>query len=287
MTTNYNKTFYTNGISIKKEFEFENWIIDIDEDENMCIKNNGEIIIRLNNKASLYTNILFERFFMIEPVNISDCIGLFVTTNGKFYNVDMSQTPNKNFSTCTISLCKKRNDPGIIGNIVSCENYSRDFTIGAFNTIQEQEDNINRVLVSKTGIQSVWVCDLNGTLNVGDYITSSDIPGYGMKQDDDLKHNYTGPKILHKCNFSPNTIVLQKPINFDDEGPIYETLLNVEGDPITDIEYQIKYIRKDGTKCKKINFVEEIEMLSSLSKVDILKNPSRTIFRACLVGVIY
>jgi len=41
----------------------------------------------------------------------------------------------------------------------------------------------------------VLVSNINGELYAGDYITTSSIPGYGQKQDDDLLHSYT----LGKC----------------------------------------------------------------------------------------
>ena len=37
----------------------------------------------------------------------------------------------------------------------------------------------------------IWVCNINGNLENGDYITSSIVTGYGELQDDDLLHNYT------------------------------------------------------------------------------------------------
>ena len=40
----------------------------------------------------------------------------------------------------------------------------------------------------------IWVTDCDGQVASGDYITSSHITGYGMKQDDDILHNYTVAK---------------------------------------------------------------------------------------------
>ena len=39
----------------------------------------------------------------------------------------------------------------------------------------------------------------------GDYIQSSNVTGYGEKQDDDLLHNYTVAKITLDCNFEINS----------------------------------------------------------------------------------
>ncbi len=46
-------------------------------------------------------------------------------------------------------------------------------------------------VVNALGEGLVWVCDINGKIGVGDYITTSPVPGYGQLQDDDLVHSYT------------------------------------------------------------------------------------------------
>ena len=45
------------------------------------------------------------------------------------------------------------------------------------------------------------VCNSNGNIENGDYITSSDYLGYGEKQDDDLLHNYTVAKSTIQVDF--------------------------------------------------------------------------------------
>jgi hypothetical protein len=48
--------------------------------------------------------------------------------------------------------------------------------------------------VNSLGEGLMNVCSQNGDIEVGDYICSSDVKGKGMKQDDDLLHNYTVAK---------------------------------------------------------------------------------------------
>ena len=52
------------------------------------------------------------------------------------------------------------------------------------------------------------VSNYNGNLENGDYITTSPIEGLGMKQDDDLLHNYTVAKITQDCDFSSGTTTI-------------------------------------------------------------------------------
>ncbi len=58
-----------------------------------------------------------------------------------------------------------------------------------------------RIIINSVGEGGIWVCNSNGNIENGDYITSSDYLGYGEKQDDDLLHNYTVGKSTIDCNF--------------------------------------------------------------------------------------
>ena len=48
----------------------------------------------------------------------------------------------------------------------------------------------------------ILVTDEGGNIEIGDYICSSNIPGHGMKQDDDLLHSYTVAKATQAIDFS-------------------------------------------------------------------------------------
>ena len=63
------------------------------------------------------------------------------------------------------------------------------------------ESLITRYEINSLGEGGIWVSDISGFLENGDYICSSDIPGYGMKQDDDILRNYTVAKITQDCYF--------------------------------------------------------------------------------------
>lgn len=52
------------------------------------------------------------------------------------------------------------------------------------------------------GEGQVLVTDVGGDIEIGDYICSSDVSGHGMKQDDDLLHNYTVAKALENVSFA-------------------------------------------------------------------------------------
>ena len=58
-----------------------------------------------------------------------------------------------------------------------------------------------RYHVNGLGEGAIWVSDMNGPLESGDFITSSDLRGYGMKQDEEQMMNYTVAKITMDCDF--------------------------------------------------------------------------------------
>lgn len=67
----------------------------------------------------------------------------------------------------------------------------------------EQLDQLyDNCVVNAVGEGAVNVCGENGDIEIGDLITSSSIPGKGMKQDDDLVRNYTVAKARENVTFS-------------------------------------------------------------------------------------
>jgi hypothetical protein len=78
----------------------------------------------------------------------------------------------------------------------------------------EKTDSIDYdTLVDIKGDTRVWVTDVGGSLESGDFITTSNItPGYTQKQSDDIVHNYTIGKITQDCDFTePSTITIKVP----------------------------------------------------------------------------
>ena len=67
----------------------------------------------------------------------------------------------------------------------------------------------NRAIVNSVGEGAIWVVDTNGPLESGDYITTSNVAGYGQKQDDDILHNYTVAKITMDCDFTGSNVAVQ------------------------------------------------------------------------------
>jgi hypothetical protein len=72
---------------------------------------------------------------------------------------------------------------------------------GVLGLPTRKTNNKNRLIVNSVGEGAICVSNTNGNIENGDYIQSSDLLGYGEKQDDDLLHNYTIAKATIDCNF--------------------------------------------------------------------------------------
>jgi len=57
------------------------------------------------------------------------------------------------------------------------------------------------IVTNALGEGQINVCGMNGNINIGDYICTSTIPGKGMKQNDDILHNYTVAKATEDVVF--------------------------------------------------------------------------------------
>jgi hypothetical protein len=64
-------------------------------------------------------------------------------------------------------------------------------------------------IVNALGDGRVWVTNINGDIEAGDYITTSAIAGYGQKQDDDLLHSYTLGKATETIDWSQVTDTIE------------------------------------------------------------------------------
>jgi hypothetical protein len=112
-----------------------------------------------------------------------------------------------NESLPVVSLSSKVNDKSVFGVISSAEDNndssSRTDNYGVFQTVVDKEEGDERVFINSLGEGAIWVIDASGSFESGDYITTSNVGGYGCKQIDDILHNYTVAKITMNCDFNP------------------------------------------------------------------------------------
>jgi hypothetical protein len=98
----------------------------------------------------------------------------------------------------TVALAKKAMDKAVFGVLVSEGPLPRDHWYEA-----QERDRFGAV--NALGEGRVLVTNVNGRIEAGDYITTSAIPGYGQKQDDDLLHSYTLGKAIETVDWDSVT----------------------------------------------------------------------------------
>lgn len=112
--------------------------------------------------------------------------------------VDNLYKDNDDVSTTlpAVELAKNINDPSVLGvfsnkvNLMNIEIYK--------DLINESDIG---VIINALGDGLVIVTDSNGDINIGDYITTSERPGFGQKQSDNVLRNYTVAKSLENVNW--------------------------------------------------------------------------------------
>lgn len=177
--------------------------------------------------------------------------GLIVCSNNDTY-IDMKPGRGKTLKTPVygkeaisideslpiVSLSNKEKDISVFGVISNIEEVNDDgYRIdqeGVFGTNIEKEHGDRRIHINSIGEGAIWVSNKNGNLLSGTYITSSSIPGYGQKQDDERLANYSVAKITMDCDFNPTLQNIKKIktrdvtfTNMDSSGNYYDVSGNV------------------------------------------------------------
>ncbi len=230
----------------------------------------------------------------IMNTNISESfVGLIVSSTGKFVNTDntLKATINESLPVCVITT--SGNDKKVFGVLSDKEdgentrNYSSGNWVSVYN---KQNNNEQRVFINSVGEGAIWVSNKNGILENGDYISSSIVPGYGMKQSDDLLHNYTVAKITCDCDFSTTKIVKQKlkvisttdtsgnaitEIDYDANGDVqYEDDLDASGNQQMVYPLETRFLEADGTQITEEQYTDKLAN-------------GENVYIACFVGCTY
>ena len=220
-------------------------------------------------------------------------IGLIVSSTGKFINTDNTLKASINESLPICIFSNSDNDKKVFGVLSDKEDNenTRSYSSGNWGSVYtKQNTNEQRMFINSVGEGSIWVCNKNGNIENGDYITSSTVSGYGIKQADDLLHNYTVAKITCDCNFSTTKIVKQKlkvisttdasgntttEIDYDAYGDVqYEDDLDENGNQQMVYPLETRFLEADGTQ------ITEEEYNTRLGN-------GENVYIACFVGCTY
>jgi hypothetical protein len=158
-----------------------------------------------------------------------------------------------------ISLSNVVNDPTVFGVVDGVELLTRERQdkYGGYVVRSDKEYGDNRAIINSLGEGAIWVVNTNGSILSGDYITTSNISGYGQKQDDDILHSYTVAKITMDCDFNPNDLPIQV-IKKDENGNnVLDKYgrLQWEDTDRTQKAYSIRHLTVDGVGTDEANAV--------------------------------
>jgi hypothetical protein len=143
--------------------------------------------------------------------------GLIVSSNqNKYIKMDKGIAVGANAITISeclpvVSISANAYDKKCFGVICKSEDPEKR-TDGMGNILCSlgKELGDTRVYINSVGEGAMWVVNTTGALESGDYITTSNVAGYGQRQDDDILHNYTVAKITMDCDFNPPDIPVQR-----------------------------------------------------------------------------
>ena len=203
----------------------------------------------------------------IPATEYTDYEGLIVSANkNKYYDIDKKVTTGVNAiqisqSLPLVSLSTKEKDKACFGVISGSEDPdTREYSQGSYVSVCEKQDGDRRAFINSVGEGAIWVTNINGPLESGDYITTSNVVGYGQKQDSEFLANYTVAKITMDCDFEPVTQPVQV-IKKDEDG---ENILDEHGqiqweDHPTETEkaYKIRYLDASGVETDEASAVHK------------------------------
>ena len=204
---NHNMYWYSNtsqtGNPIKQIFRFEN-----------------DTAGAGSNAIGTFTGQHMSSIVDVTPTNVSNCVGLIVSSNQNDYMTINGGTPLKgaknihvNEAIPVVKISTKVQDKACFGVISSGEDSNesgREQRTGRIVGVFHKESGDNRVYINSIGEGGVWVVNTNGNLEAGDYITTSNVSGYGMKQTSEFLANYTVAKITMDCNFNPGQVPVKQ-----------------------------------------------------------------------------
>jgi hypothetical protein len=256
--------------------------------------NNALVYFYISNNGVLGPTSFTGQHLNLLNKNIdSSYYGLIVSSIGKYINFKNDLKPSINESLPICNITNVYNDKKVFGVISDKEDDNRIYTSGnTVSSLIKYNNNEQRMRINSLGEGGIWVSNKNGNLKNGDYITSSSIPGYGVKQiiNKGLITNYTVAKITCDCNFNLNKIIKQKlkiineidsnnntikNIDYDENGDFqYEDDLDDSNNQQLIYEFNTRFLLFDGTQITKEEYDDKLLL-------------NEEVYIACFVGCTY
>jgi hypothetical protein len=134
----------------------------------------------------------------------------FVKLNGSLSTGKKAITIDESLPVVSLSnVAQDKACFGVVSRMEEANTLTRSETAGGLISEAPKVLGDNRVIVNSVGEGAIWVCDANGPLESGDYITTSNVAGYGQKQTGEFLANYTVAKITMDCDFTGSNVAVQ------------------------------------------------------------------------------
>jgi hypothetical protein len=148
----------------------------------------------------------------IPPTKAIDYEGLIVSADRNQYE-SVNGVKSRGIKAITVnesvpllSLSRVAYDKTCFGVVSGSEDPdTRTQKFGNIDSYHHKEPGDTFTFINSLGEGAIWVTNINGSLESGDYITTSNVAGYGQKQDSEFLANYTVAKITMDCDFEPVT----------------------------------------------------------------------------------
>ena len=292
---NNSGTYSTTGIKIDNGSSAYTISNNVGGDLVFAIGNSAYAYIENSGSTNTQINFTGQHRSILNNNITNTSVGLIVSTNGTYVNINNTLSPSINESLPICVLSNSDNDKKVFGVISDKEDTedSREYSTGNFvSVISKTNNNEQRMSINSVGEGSIWVCNKNGNLENGDYITSTTVTGYGGKQttNEGFLMNFTVAKITCDCDFSLTQIVKQKlkvtetttdgvttrNIDYDANGDVqYEDDLDENGAQQMVYKYETRFLQADGTQ-----LVDEADYNTRLGN-------GESVYIACFVGCTY
>jgi hypothetical protein len=200
---NVNRTVQVIGRYVVSEpNDDEHWSISTNNNLNFKRSINGEGYINAADISFQYGNYIDLISFTgqhrgvyiknIPPKNAHNYEGLIVCANCDEYE-SVNGVKRRGNEAITVNeavpllrLSCKENDKTCFGVISDSEDSdTRTQTFGNFKSFHHKMKGDEQIFINSLGEGAIWVVNTNGSLESGDYVTTSNVPGYGMKQNYD------------------------------------------------------------------------------------------------------
>jgi hypothetical protein len=177
-----------------------------------CIMTDDGVATTLNftgQHRTFIKNTPFTKATELEGLIVSADNNKYIKMSGGIEAGSNAITTNE--SLPLVSLSNIAADKKCFGVISASEDpETRQEQYGNFVSVNRKEVGDTRVYINSVGEGAMWVTDTNGPLESGDYITTSNVAGYGQKQDSEFLANYTVAKITMDCDFNPQDQPIQR-----------------------------------------------------------------------------